>query len=113
VWDPRWDLLIAATVGVFVFPLRMPITGYMAGIAIEARRRGEHRQAAGATEVATSLAIRQAVRQPSAFLRLLNQVGFSARRNRPYVQTGIHTPRKTIRSEHSTQTDAQTIPVQR
>jgi hypothetical protein len=38
VWDPRWDLLIAATVGVFVFLLHMPITGYMAGIAIEARR---------------------------------------------------------------------------
>jgi hypothetical protein len=30
--------LIAATVGVFVFLLRMPITGHMAGIAIEARR---------------------------------------------------------------------------
>ena len=36
-WDPRWGLLIAATVGVFVFLLRMPITGHMAGIAIEAR----------------------------------------------------------------------------
>ena len=37
-WDPRWGLLIAATVGVFVFLLRMPITGHMPGIAIEARR---------------------------------------------------------------------------
>jgi hypothetical protein len=37
-WDPRWGLLIAATVGVFVFLLRMPITGHMAGIANEARR---------------------------------------------------------------------------
>ena len=37
-WDPRWGLLIAATVGVFVFLLRMPITGHMAGIAIEAQR---------------------------------------------------------------------------
>ena len=37
-WDPHWGLLIAATVGVFVFLLRMPITGQMAGIAIEARR---------------------------------------------------------------------------
>ena len=37
-WDPRWDLLIAATVGVFVFLLRMPIIGHMAGIAIEAHR---------------------------------------------------------------------------
>jgi hypothetical protein len=33
--DPRWGLLIAATVGVFVFLLRR-ITGNMAGIAIEA-----------------------------------------------------------------------------
>jgi len=38
VWDPRWALLIAAMVGVFVFLLRMPITGHMVGIAIEARR---------------------------------------------------------------------------
>jgi hypothetical protein len=30
--------LIAASVGVFVFLLRMPITGHMPGIAIEARR---------------------------------------------------------------------------
>ena len=30
--------MIAATVGVFVFLLRMPITAHMAGIAIEARR---------------------------------------------------------------------------
>ena len=30
--------MIAATVGVFVFLLRMPITGHMVGIAIEARR---------------------------------------------------------------------------
>ena len=39
-WDPRWGLLIAAilVVGVSVFRLRMPITGHMAGIAIEARR---------------------------------------------------------------------------
>jgi hypothetical protein len=37
-WDPHWGLLIAATVGVFVLLLRMPITGQMAGIAIEARR---------------------------------------------------------------------------
>ena len=37
-WDPRWGLLIAATVGVFVFLLRTPITGHMVGIAIEARR---------------------------------------------------------------------------
>ena len=37
-WDPRWGRLIAATVGVFVFLLRMPITGHMAGIAIEAHR---------------------------------------------------------------------------
>ena len=36
-WDPPWGLLIAATVGVFVF-LRMPITGHMAGNAIETRR---------------------------------------------------------------------------
>ena len=35
--DPHWGLLIAATVGVFVFLLRMPITGHMAGIAIDAR----------------------------------------------------------------------------
>jgi hypothetical protein len=35
----RWGLLIAATsVRVSVFRLRMPITGHMAGIAIEARR---------------------------------------------------------------------------
>jgi hypothetical protein len=39
VWDRRWGLLIAAiSVGVFVFLLRMPIIGHMAGIAIEARR---------------------------------------------------------------------------
>jgi hypothetical protein len=37
-WDPPWSLLIAATVGVFVFLLRMPITGHMAGIAIETRK---------------------------------------------------------------------------
>ena len=37
-WNPRWGLLIAATVGVFVFLLRMPITGHIAGTAIEARR---------------------------------------------------------------------------
>ena len=37
-WDPRWGLLIAATVGVFAFLLRMLITGHMAGIANEARR---------------------------------------------------------------------------
>jgi hypothetical protein len=36
--DPHWGLLIAATVGVFVFLLRMHITGQMAGIAIEAGR---------------------------------------------------------------------------
>ena len=36
-WDPRWGLLIAATVGVFVFLLRMRITGHTAGID-EARR---------------------------------------------------------------------------
>jgi hypothetical protein len=35
--DPHWGLLIADTVGVFVFRLR-PITGNMAGIANEARR---------------------------------------------------------------------------
>ena len=38
---------------------------------------------------------------------------FSVRRNRLYVQTGIRTPRRTIRSEHSARTDAQTILVQR
>src|SRR5215471_13768735 len=54
-----------------------------------------------------------AITQPAGFLRLLNQVGFSVRRNRPYVQTGIRTPRRTIRSEHSARTDAQTILVQR
>ena len=38
-WDPHWDLLIAViSVGVFVFLHRMPTTGHMAGIAIEARR---------------------------------------------------------------------------
>ena len=37
-WDPHWGLFTALTVGVFVFLLRMPITGHMAGIAIEARR---------------------------------------------------------------------------
>ena len=36
--DPRWGLLIAATVGVFVFLLRMPITGHTAGIVSEAHR---------------------------------------------------------------------------
>ena len=41
-----------------------------------------------------------------------NRAGFSVRRNRPYVQTGIRTPRRTIRSEHSARTDAQTILVQ-
>jgi hypothetical protein len=73
------------------------------------------RIAAGAAKVATSLALRhaQAVRQPVRFLQLLSQVGFSARRDRLYVQTGIRTPRTTIRSEHSAQTDAQTILVQR
>jgi hypothetical protein len=38
VWDPHWGLFTALTVGVFVFLLRMPITGNMAGIAIEAWR---------------------------------------------------------------------------
>jgi hypothetical protein len=55
---------------------------------------------------------RGAFRQPARFLRLLNWAGFSVRRNRPYVQTGIRTPRRTIRSEHSAWTDAQTILVQ-
>ena len=36
-WDPHWGLFTALTVGVFVFRLRMPITGHMAGIAIDAR----------------------------------------------------------------------------
>jgi hypothetical protein len=36
-WDPHWGLFTALTVGVFVFLLRMPITGHMAGIAIDAR----------------------------------------------------------------------------
>jgi hypothetical protein len=31
-------LIAAISIGVFVFLLRMPITGHMAGIAIEARR---------------------------------------------------------------------------
>ena len=72
-------------------------------------------EVARATEVATSLALRlaQAVRQPARFLQLLNQAGFSVRRNRWYVQTGIRTPRKTIRSEYNALTDAQTIEVQR
>jgi hypothetical protein len=52
-------------------------------------------------------------RQPARFLQFLNQAGFSVLRNRPYVQTGIRTLRRTIRSEHSAQTDAQTILVQR
>jgi hypothetical protein len=47
-------------------------------------------------------------RQPGRFLQLLNQTG-----NSPYVQTGIRTPRTTIRSEHSARIDAQTILVQR
>ena len=38
-WDPRWGLLIAATLGVFVFLLRMPITGHMAGISENEARR--------------------------------------------------------------------------
>ena len=54
-----------------------------------------------------------AITQPTGFLQLLNRVGFSVRRNRPYVQTGIRTPRTTIRSEHSARTDVQTILVQR
>jgi len=37
-WDPHWGLFTALTVGVFVSLLRLPITGQMAGIAIEARR---------------------------------------------------------------------------
>jgi hypothetical protein len=49
-------------------------------------------------------------RQP--FFNSLNQAGFSVLRNRPYVQTGIRTPRKTIRSEYSARTNAQTILVQ-
>ena len=52
-------------------------------------------------------------RQPARFLQLLSQAGFSLRRNRPCVQSGIRTPRRTIRSEHSALTDAQTILVQR
>ena len=56
---------------------------------------------------------RAAFRQPARFLQLLNRAGFSVRRNRPYVQTGIRTPRRTIRSEHSARIDAQTILVQR
>ena len=52
-------------------------------------------------------------RQPARFLQLLSQAGFSVRRNRPCVQSGIRTPRRTIRSEHSALTDAQTILVQR
>ena len=38
--DPRWVLSIAAisVVGVSVFRLHMPLTGHMAGIAIESRR---------------------------------------------------------------------------
>jgi hypothetical protein len=50
--------------------------------------------------------------KPLLFL-LLNRAGFSVRENRPNVQTGIRTPRRTIRSEHSARTDAQTILVQR
>ena len=56
---------------------------------------------------------RAALRQRAGFLQQLNQIGFSMRRNRPYVQTGIRTTRRTIRSEQSAQTDAQTILVQR
>jgi hypothetical protein len=52
-------------------------------------------------------------RQPVRFLQLLKRTVFSVRRNRPYVQTGTRTPRRTIRSEHSARTDAQTILVQR
>jgi hypothetical protein len=79
-----------------------------------AQDRHELREVARATEVATVLAIKpQAVRQPAGFRQLLNQGGSSVRRNRPYVQTGIRTLRKTIRSEHSAQTDAQTILAQR
>ena len=37
-WDPHWGLFTALTVGVFVSLLRLPITGQMDGIAIEARR---------------------------------------------------------------------------
>ena len=51
--------------------------------------------------------------QTARFLQLLNRAEFSARRNRPNVQTGIRTPRKTIRFEHSARTDTQTILVQR
>jgi hypothetical protein len=41
-------LIAAISVGVFVFLLPMPITGRMAGIAIEARKdRRQYRQAAG------------------------------------------------------------------
>src|SRR5215469_6770638 len=77
---------------------------------------GQRGEAAGAlAKAATSMALRQAqaVRQPARFLQLLNEAGFLVRRNRPTVQTGIRTPRRTTRSEYRTLTDAQTILVQR
>jgi hypothetical protein len=49
--------------------------------------------------------------KPLLFL-LLNRAGFSARRNRPYFHSNIRTPRRTIRSEYSDRTHAQTILVQ-
>ena len=78
--------------------------------------RGQRGEAARViAKAATSMALRQAqaVRQPAPFLQLLNEVGFLVRRNRPTVQTGIRTPRRTTRSEYRTLTDAQTILVQR
>jgi hypothetical protein len=101
-----------------VYPHRAAIrraSGPRCGIAGHEARRIAADIAAGAAKVATSLALRhaQTVRQPVRFLQLLNQVGFSVRRDRLYVQIGIRTPRTTIRSEHSAQTDAQTILAQR
>jgi hypothetical protein len=65
-WDPHWGLFTALTVGVFVFLLRIPITGHMAGIAIDARIGGQHHQAAGAIAQAVALQYRKRLRT-SAF----------------------------------------------
>ena len=70
-----------------------------------------HRRASPACRMAGVLP--GAFRQPARFLQFLNQAGFSVRRDKPCVQIGIRTPRRTIRSEHSARTDAQTIPVRR